>query len=188
MSHLRLTTSENARAEDLATDDHPGPGAVRFAGFAPMVDQPGLADRKASFVIAAASLLLSTALFFVMPLGQFARPAFWPVATLALALALAGVTLLAIAVAYRCCMLPVPPRPGNLLFVQTIAAGSAADYAEAVEAATARGALRDVLGYNHAMARLGVAKYRLAGLALHCLRIAIPLWILLLILVTARAA
>jgi hypothetical protein len=195
MSHLRLTTSEDPAAltadpaAAAATADHPSPGAMRFAGFAPMNDQPGFADRKASFVIAAAGLLLSTTLFLVMPLGQFVRPGgFWATATLALALALAVVTLAAIVVAYRCCMLTAAGRPDNPLFVPNVAARPAAAYAEAVEGKTPRSALHDVLDYNHTMARLGAAKYRLAGLALLCLRVAIPLWVLLLVLVTARGA
>jgi hypothetical protein len=53
--------------------------------------------------------------------------------------------------------------------------------------ATARDALRDVLEYNHVMARLAAAKYALAGRALLCLRVAIPLWVLLLIVITTRA-
>ena len=186
MSHLRLTTSEDLGP--AAAEDHPDPGALRFAGFTPMNDQPGLADKKAGFVIGAGGLLLSTAMFLVMPLEQFVRPGFWPALTLVLAIGLAGVTLAAITLAYRCCMLVAPAAAGNLLFVQNIAAGGPSDYAAALDGVTARGVLRDVLTYNHTMARLGVAKYRLAGRALLCLRVAIPLWVLLLAVVTARAA
>ena len=180
MSHLRLTSSIEA------DEDHaPNPGAVKFASFTPMNDQPALADRKATFVIGAGGLLLTTTLFLVMPLGQFTRPGFWPALTLVLSLALGVMVLVAMRTAYRCYMLPVPPRPGNLLFFQNIAAGPSARYAAALEAATAREALRDVLDYNHTMARLGAAKYRLAGRALLCLRAAIPLWVLLLLLVVS---
>ena len=182
MSHLRLTYS-------LADhSDQPTPGAVRFASFTPMNDQPGMADRKASFVIGASSLLLSTMLFLVMPISQYVRPGFWPGLTLGLSFALACVTGLAIRVAYRCCVLPVPPRPGNMLFFENIAAGPSARYGEALRSATARDALRDVLDYNYTMARLGVAKYRLTGRALLLLRVAIPLWMLLLIVITLRGA
>lgn len=198
MSHLRLTTVPDeaeapgtdaafAPSNTPAADAPPGPGAVRFAGFTPMNDQPAFADRKAGFVIGAGGLLLSTALFFAMPLTQFARPGVWPAVTLALALGLAAALLTAVRTAYRCVVLAAPPRPGNLLFVQNISAAGAGAYADAVRAATARSALRDVLAYNHAMATLGAAKYRLAGRALLCLRVAIPLWLLLLVLVTVRA-
>jgi hypothetical protein len=151
-----------------------------------MNDQPGLADRKASFVIGASGLLLSTTLYFVMPLGQFVRPGFWPALVLTLALALACLTLVGIGIAYRCSVLEAPAPPGNLLFFQNIAASPASAYAGSVDAATARRALHDVLAYNHTMAALGAAKYRLAGRALLCLRVAIPLWMLLLVVVTVR--
>lgn len=182
MFHMRLTTSDPPPADA----GRPSLGAVRFASFTPMNDQPGLADRKAAFVIGASGLLLSTTLFLVMPLGQFVRPGFWPGLTLALSLGLVGVTLLAIRIAYRCGMLEAPARPDNPLFFQNIAAGPAAAYEDAIAAATARDALRNVLDYNYTMATLGAAKYRLAGRALLCLRLAIPLWMLLLVVLTVR--
>jgi hypothetical protein len=188
MSHLRLTTSTTSAAADEhgpAGDDRPDPGAAKFASFTPMNDQPGLADRKASFVIGASGLLLSTALFFVMPLRQFVvRPGLAPAAVLALASGLAVVIVVGIRAAYRCCMLPVPPRPGNLLFFQNVASGAPSDYAAALEGATPRDALRAVLDYNHTMAGLAVAKYRLVARAMLCLRVAIPLWVALLIVIS----
>jgi hypothetical protein len=182
MSHLRLTTSV-----EVADDAPPSPGAVKFASFTPMNDQPALADRKATFVIGASGLLLTTTMYFAMPLRQFVRPGVFPAVTLALSLALAVAALVAIRTAYRCYMLAAPVPPDNLLFFQNIAAGPSARYAQALESATARDALRDVLAYNHTMARLGAAKYRLAGRALLCLRVAIPLWVMLLIVITAQA-
>jgi hypothetical protein len=184
MSHLRLATSDDAPDARPAADA----GALRFASFAPMNDQPGLADRKASFVIGASGLLLSTTMFFVMPLGQFVRPGFWPPVVLGLALLLACASLWAVYTAYRCCMLPVPPAPGNLLFFQNVVACGREEYAEALAASDPDRALRDVLAYNHTMARLAVAKYRLVGRALLCLRVAIPLWIVLVLVLTVRGA
>jgi hypothetical protein len=172
--------------ERIDHDDRPGVGAIRFASFTPMCDQPALADRKATFVIGAGGLLLSTAMFFAMPLGQFVRPGFWPGATLVLAFCVACVTLLGIRIAYRCYTMPVPARDANPLFFQNIAAADAPGYAASLEAATERDALRNVLDFNYTMATLGLAKYRLAGQALLCLRVAIPLWMLLLIVLTVR--
>jgi hypothetical protein len=187
MSHLRLTSSIHAGGAGAA-DDQPNPAAVRFAGFTPMNDQPALADRKATFVIGAGGLLLSTTLFLVMPLDQFLRPGVWPALTLVLSFALGCLTLVAIRIAYRCYTMPVPIPPDNLLFFQNIAAGPLAAYADTLEASTAWDALHDVLDYNYTMAKLGAAKYRLTGHALTCLRIAIPLWMLLLVLISARGA
>ena len=198
MSHLRLVTSDDP-ADDVAphgtapggepaADAPPDPGALRFAAFTPMNDQPGLADRKASFVIGASGLLISTTLFFVMPLGQFVRPGFWPPVILALALSVAAAGVLAVYTAFRCCMLPAPAAPGNLLFFQNVAALGPAAYGDALAAATARDALRHVLAFNHAMSLLGAAKYRMVARALLCLRVAIPLWIVLVLVLTVRGA
>jgi hypothetical protein len=161
---------------------------MRFASFTPMNEQPALADRKATFVIGAGGLLLSTVLLFIMPLSQFVRPGFWPGLILVLSFSLACVMFLGIRIAYRCYTLPVPVRPANLLFFQNIAAGEHAAYTTALEGATERNALHDVLDYNYTMAKLGAAKYRLAGQALLCLRVAIPLWMLLLVVITLRGA
>jgi hypothetical protein len=180
---LRLTTS----AEPL--DELPvNPAAARFAAFTPMCEQPGLADRKATFVIGAGGLLLSTTLFLITPLRQYVRPEFWPALTLVLAFTLACVTLAGVRIAYRCYTLPVPVRPANPLFFQNIVADSLPAYAQSLRAATDRDVLRDVLDYNHTMAKLGAVKFRLAGQALLCLRVAIPLWMLLLVVITVRAA
>ena len=183
MSHLRLTTSSEPLDVPPAN-----PAAARFAAFAPMNDQPALADRKATFVIAAGGLLLSTTLLLITPLGQYVRPEFWPSLTLGLAFALTCVLLIGIRIAYRCYAMPVPVRPANPLFFQNIAAGSMPNYADTLRAATDRDALRDVLDYNYTMASLGLVKFRLAGQALLCLRVAIPLWMLLLIVITVRSA
>ena len=185
MSHLRLTTSFDEPAA-AAEEAKPGPGAMRFASFTPMNDQPGLADRKASFVIGAGGLLLSTTMFLIMPLDQFVRPGFWPGLTLVLTFCMACVTLLGIRIAYRCYTLPVPVRDANPLFFQNIAAGPESAYGSSLSSATERDALRNVLDFNYTMAKLGLVKYRLAGQALLCLRVAIPLWMLLLIVLTVR--
>jgi hypothetical protein len=189
MSHLRLTTSEEPLDPPHAPDVHepkPGPGAMRFASFTPMNEQPALADRKASFVIGAGGLLLSTAMFLVMPLEQFLRPGFWPGLALVLAFCMACVTLLGIRIAYRCYTMPVAVREANPLFFQNIAGGSESAYCASLEGATERDALHTVLDYNYTMAKLGLAKYRLAGQALLCLRVAIPLWMLLLVVLMVR--
>jgi hypothetical protein len=188
MSYLRLTTSDEAIDAPMGCRNVPGPGATRFASFTPMNDQPGLADRKATFVIGAAGLLLSTMMFLIMPLEQFVRPGFWPGLTLVLAFCLACVTLLGIRIAYRCYTLPVPVREANPLFFQNIAAAQESAYGASLASASERDALRNVLDFNHTMATLGLAKYRLAGQALLCLRVAIPMWMLLLIVLTLRGS
>jgi hypothetical protein len=181
----------------LTTDDGGGdppnqapalnPGAVRFAAFTPMNDQPALAERKSAFVIGAGGLLLSTTLLFVTPLSQFTRCYdFSGGMVLGLTFAIACVILIGVRVAYRCYTLPTPPQPANPLFFQNVAAGELSDYADNLRLATDADALRSVLEFNHTMARLGASKFRLAGQALLCLRVAIPLWVLLLTVVALR--
>jgi hypothetical protein len=85
-------------------------------------------------------------------------------------------------------MLTAPARADNPLFFQNIAAAPTSAYAGVLDAATPRGVLRNVLDYNYTMAALGAAKYRLVGRALLLLRVAIPLWMLLLIVAAARGA
>ena len=165
----------------------PSPGAVRFAAFTPMNDQPALADRKAAFVVGAGGILLSTTLLFVMPLSQFTRGYdFSAGMALGLTLAITCVIVIGVRIAYRCYTLPAPPQPANPLFFPDVAARGLDEYSTALRRATEADALRAVLEFNHAMARLGVAKFRLAAKALLCLRVAIPLWVLLLTVVALR--
>lgn len=186
MSHLRLVTAtEEPDVPELAP---PSPGAARFAAFTPMNDQPGLADRKAMFVTGASGLMLSTALLLVAPLGQFVRPGAWPLLVLSLSVGLACTVVLALHAAYRAYVLQAPDVPKNLLFFRNIAAGGPADYAGRLENLTPRDVLLDVLAYNHTMARLGVEKYRLVGRAMRRLQVAIPMWVLLVLMMTARGA
>ena len=154
MSHLRLVTETDEA--DVPEPAPPSPGAVRFASFTPMNEQPGLADRKAMFVTGASGLMLSTALLLVAPLGQFVRPGTWPLLVLALSVALACTIVLALHAAYRAYVLQAPDVPKNLLFFRNIAAAGASDYAGRLEVLTPREVLLDVLAYNHTMARLGV--------------------------------
>jgi hypothetical protein len=188
MSHLRLSTSDEPLDARLSDSEKPSLGAVRFAAFTPMNEQPGLADRKASFVIAAGGLLVSTTLFLIMPLDQFVRPGIGPGLTLFLAFAMCWITLLGIRIAYRCYTLPTPMRETNPLFFQNIAAESESAYGSSLNRATERDVIRNVLDFNYTMAKLGLEKYRLAGQALLCLRVAIPLWMLLLVVLSVRSA
>src|SRR3954469_14479733 len=120
MSHLRLTTSDEPLdpLPGQADSDKPGPGAMRFASFTPMNDQPSLADRKASFVIGAGGLMLSTLLFFIMPIHQFAHVGFWPMSILIVSLSVACLILLAVRIAFVAYTAQVKVEPHNLMFVQ----------------------------------------------------------------------
>ena len=179
MSHLRLVelpTDEPTRAD----------GAERFATFTPMNEQPSLADRKASFVMGAGGLMLSTLLFFVMPLQQFARPGLWPASILVVSLSVACLILLAVRIAFVAYTARVSVEPHNLMFVENVGNGPFASYSQSIKRVTSDDVLHDQLSYNHAMAALGTHKYRLVCRALDCLRIAIPLWMLVLLVVSVK--
>lgn len=171
----------------LADLEVPGSGAARFAAFTPMNDQPLLADAKARFALGVSGLLLSTLLFFTPRLSDLIAPT--PRAALLLAGLLTAVVLVLAAVrsAYAAFILTAPPTPDSTLYYQNIAAGSRESYEQRVCATDADTALRLSLDYNYAMARLGARKFRLVGRALLCLRVAIPIWMVLLIVLGMRA-
>jgi hypothetical protein len=124
----------------------------------------------------------------VTPLGQFVRPGVYPLLVLCLSVGLACTVVLALHAAYRAYVLQTPDVPRNLLFFRNVAAGPAGEYADRLEALTPRDVLLDVLAYNHTMARLAVEKYRLVGRAMRRLQVAIPLWVVLVLLMTATGA
>lgn len=179
-------SAESGAAGDAVVASEPSPGALKFASFTPMNDQPGSADRKATFVIGTSGLLLSTALFFVTPVQRLVEPGFWPAATLVLALSVVVLILLAGRAAYAAYTMTAPPSPGNQLFVQNIAAASREEYDRLLKSTDTHAALRGMLDYSHTMACLGAAKFRLVQRGMRCLRLAIPLWMLLLLVLTVR--
>ena len=55
------------------------------------------------------------------------------------------------------------------------------NYVAAMHALTHRRALRDMLHYNYSVATQAAGKFRLVNRAITCLRVAIPLWMVLLL-------
>jgi hypothetical protein len=159
-----------------------GTGATTFAGFTPMNDQPGLADRKAMFVLAASGMLLSTLLFLAPKLHTLLKPQATSLLMLAAVLAVVTLVTLAGRCAYAAYSMAVQPASGgNVMFVQNVAGITLDQFEREVRSHAAEDALMHTLEYNHTMARLGFAKFRLVGRALGCLRIALPIWMLLLL-------
>ena len=158
-------------------------GPARLAYFTPIGEYPILADRKASFLLAASGLILTVLVFFLEPVIRIVHVARSP-ATLLLAVAFAAVILLiclAARAAYVGFVLPIPPMPPSLALFRDVGKLTREQYCDAMLALNHREALRDVLHYNYSLAVQGAAKFRLVNRSIAYIRIAIPLWMLLLL-------
>lgn len=182
---MRLVGAPVTNDGALATNGAPaiGDGAAKFAAFTPMNDQPGLADRKATFVLATSGLLLSTTFFFAPRLATLLPVTTPRRAFILVALPIAVVLIIAaVRHAYAAFILSAPPRPDNPLFYQNVAARDHAGYERAVFGVEQSQTLRLLLDYNYTMALLGAKKFSLVGKALWYLRIALPIWMMLLLM------
>ena len=158
-------------------------GPARLGYFTPVHDQPILADRKAMFILGASGLMTSVLLFFAQSLGTLAHSRGAAVALAAVTALLAvGVLVLSAAVmAYYAYTRPVPPMPPTFAWFRTIGEASREDYEQQVRALDHPAALRGILHYNYSIAAQSARKFRLVNRSLRCLRVAIPLWMLLLL-------
>lgn len=158
-------------------------GPARLGYFTPVHDQPILADRKAMFILGASSLMASVLLFFSQSLGTLAHSRGDAVGLVAVA-ALVGLGVLvlsAAAMAYYAYTRPVPPMPPSFAWFRTIADTSRDEYELKVRALDHAAALRDILHYNYSIAEQATIKFRFVNRSLRCLRVAIPIWMLLLL-------
>ncbi len=168
-----------ARADDLAAVL----GPARLAFFTPVFEQPTLADRKAMFILGASGLMATVLLFFSQSLQALARGAGRP-ATVALVAAVVCVVVLVLAAAftaYAAYRLPLPAMPTTLALFREVSVRDPDAYASAMYALTHRQAMRNILHYNYSVATQAAGKFRLVNQAIRCLRVAIPLWMLLLL-------
>ena len=160
-------------------------GPARLAYFTPVHDQPILADRKAMFILGASGLMVSVLLFFTQSIEKLSHSGgTFASAGLDVLLALVIVPVLFAAVnAYRAYIRPLPPMPDTLAWFRTVAARPADDYRTQILALDHPAALRDMLQYNYSVATQAAQKFGLVNLSLACLRVAIPLWMILLLIV-----
>ena len=158
-------------------------GAARLAYFTPVHEQPTLADRKAMFILGASGLMVSVLLFFSHALDTLVRSGGAAAGTVVfLALLAVGVLLLTAAVtAYYSYTRGLPPMPPTLAWFRNVAATSLADYSRQMHALDHPAALRGMLHYNYSVASLAARKFRLVNRSIKCLRVAIPLWMILLL-------
>jgi hypothetical protein len=158
-----------------------GPGRLGY--FTPVHDQPILADRKAMFILGASGLMASVLLFFANALGALIHTRGTAAVVFVIAdLACVAVLLLAAAVmAYYAYTRPVPPMPPSFAWFRTIAGTSRAEYEHQVRALDHPTALRGMLHYNYSIASQAAHKFKWVNRSLRCLRVAIPLWMVLLL-------
>jgi hypothetical protein len=89
--------------------------------------------------------------------------------------------LIVAVLSYRAYKLPLGPTPTSLVVFRDIARRLFEEYEREVRGLSHAQAFIDMLRYNHVVATLGVAKFRLVNRALAVLRVAIPLWMLVLL-------
>ena len=169
-------------------DSSPAPaaavvGGARLAYFAPVHEQPTLADRKAMFILGASGLMVSVLLFFSHSLDTLVRSSSGVVsAAIYLALLCVGTLVLTAAVtAYYSYTRGLPAMPPTFAWFRNVAQTSLADYSLRMLDLDHPAALRQVLHYNYSVASLAARKFRLVNRSIRCLRVAIPLWMILLL-------
>ena len=169
------------RPHDWATEP---PLALAGIGyFAPLYEHAVLADRKAAFFISAGGLMLTVLGFFLARIVQLITPGGWQAWAFGLTLATVVVLIvLAGVIAYIAFARLLPPTPPSLAVFRDIAARTPEAYERDVLALSHRQAFTDMLHYNHVVARWAAGKFRLVNRALALLRVAIPLWMLVLLL------
>lgn len=169
----------------MALPDQAPPGAARLAYFTPVREYPPLADRKASFLLAAYGLMVSVLLGFsgAIEATVFESSRAAACAILAVLAPLSTLILLGAWNAFHALTRPMPPMPDCLAFYPRIAALSLGDYRERVKALDHPRALAAILHYNYSLATLSVAKFRLVDRSLACARWTFELWMVLLLMI-----
>ena len=71
-------------------------------------------------------------------------------------------------------------------FYQNIAAMSLGSYRQDLGKLSHRSAMRDILNYNYSIAVLSEEKFRLIRKSVLCLCLALPLWMLLMLIISLR--
>lgn len=159
-------------------------GPMRLAYYSPLNEQPVLADRKASFILGATGLIVTVLLFFLQPIAGVLRGPHTAVAAIMLTMlaVLSALLLVGARSAYAAYVLQLPPMPETLAFFRHVAQSPLAAYESRMLALGHGQALDAILHYNYSVANQAAAKFRHVGVALRCMRLAIPIWLLVLLL------
>jgi hypothetical protein len=168
---------------DWSLTDPPPLALAGIAYFAPLYEHVTLADRKAAFFLSSGGLMLTVLGFFSGRVEHVMARGGWQTMALVSALALVIVLVLTAGVlSYIAYRRPLGPTPPSLVVFREIARRSFDEYERDVRGLTHAQAFIGMLHYNHVVATLGVVKFRLVNRALSILRVAIPLWMLVLLM------
>ena len=167
---------------DWTRDREPPLALAGIAYFAPLYEYAVLADRKASFLMSAGGLMLTVLGFFMTRVTHVLSAGGWLAWSFGTILvAVAVLVIVAGVMAYVAFARLLPPTPPSLAVFRDIARRSPEEYARDVRALSHAQAFTDMLHYNHVVAGWGAGKFRLVNRAMALLQVAIPLWMLLLL-------
>jgi hypothetical protein len=162
-------------------------GAARLAYFTPVHEQPTLADRKAMFILGASGLMVSVLLFFSHSLYTLAQSggAAARAAVFGALVAVGILVVIAAVIAYYSYTRSLPQMPPTFAWFRNVGATTVDEYSRHMLALDHPAALREMLHYNYSVASLAARKFRLVNRSIRCLRVAIPLWMVLLLTLAA---
>jgi hypothetical protein len=177
-----IPSTARARPYDWSLTDPPPFALAGIAYFAPLYEHVTLADRKAAFFLSAGGLMLTVLGFFSGHVEHVVAAGGWRATALVTELtAVIVLVLIAGVLSYLAYRRPLGSTPPSLIAFREIARRSFDEYERDVRGLTHAQAFIAMLRYNYVIAALGVAKFRLVNRALAILRVAIPLWMLVLL-------
>ena len=163
-------------------------GPARLAYFTPVREYPPLSDRKSVTLLTLNGLMITVMCLFaeeILDVLQGNPVVKW----LTVVAGLTWFSLLMIGACYAFLALtrPIPPMGDCVAFYKNIAATSLGSYRQNLERLSHRSAMRDILNYNYSIAVLSEEKFRLIRKSVLCLCLALPLWMLLVLMISLRA-
>jgi len=162
-------------------------GPARLAYFTPVREYPPLGDRKSLSLLTLDGLMLTVMYLFTEEIHavlQGSPVVKWP----AVVVGLSWLSLLILGACYAFLALtrPIPPMGDCAAFYQNIAAASLGSYWHSLEGLSHRRALREILTYNYSIAVLSEEKFRLIRKSVLCQCLALPLWMLFMMIISLR--
>ena len=167
-------------AEDVAA-------GFALAHYTPLQEYRSAADTKAGAILTACGLLFTLLASYSSHLMEALVPG-GPGAAVTLA-ALAGFVVLSLGAvlgAFHTITPRFPTAPPSLAFFADIAAFSREDYIARVEALDERGALAQLVSYNHTLSCIVTEKFRQLQRAIRSFQLAALCWLLLMVLLGGR--
>ena len=169
---------EHARTEDV--------GPLWLAFFTPIHQYPVLADRKAAFLLSATGLILTVLIFFSQSIVALMhhRSRIVAFAFIALVATLVGLLAMAAWCSWRGFVIVIPSMPASPAFFADIARTSVDEYGQQVRQVTDQKAIHAILHYNYSLSQQSAMKFRLVNRSFAFFRVALVLWMALLLIVS----